>query len=144
MCQLLVMGNEETLGGFPVKSVVPALVRVPFSLNNKYVLWFDVNILNVPTFLTYDLFFYFYLFVQITLLQMEHNFDIVSIMNSSVQLPLLVFVWVVVLMLPCCCAYLLNCVHRWIMPPVLSHTWWRHCHGPLLWWWMLSLSSWRR
>lgn len=28
MCQLLVMGNEETLGGFPVKSVVPALVRV--------------------------------------------------------------------------------------------------------------------
>lgn len=37
-------------------------------------------------------FFYFYLFVQITLLQMEHNFDIVSIMNSSVQLPLLVFV----------------------------------------------------
>uniref|UniRef100_A0A3Q0RXI7 E3 ubiquitin-protein ligase n=1 Tax=Amphilophus citrinellus TaxID=61819 RepID=A0A3Q0RXI7_AMPCI len=26
MCQLLVMGNEETLGGFPVKSVVPALV----------------------------------------------------------------------------------------------------------------------
>lgn len=28
MCQLLVMGNEETLGGFPVKSVVPALVSV--------------------------------------------------------------------------------------------------------------------
>ena len=27
MCQLLVMGNEETLGGFPVKSVVPALER---------------------------------------------------------------------------------------------------------------------
>ena len=27
MCQLLVMGNEETLGGFPVKSVVPALVK---------------------------------------------------------------------------------------------------------------------
>lgn len=27
MCQLLVMGNEETLGGFPVKNVVPALVR---------------------------------------------------------------------------------------------------------------------
>lgn len=26
MCQLLVMGNEETLGGFPVKTVVPALV----------------------------------------------------------------------------------------------------------------------
>ncbi|KAG9343628.1 hypothetical protein JZ751_013798 [Albula glossodonta] len=28
MCQLLVMGNEETLGGFPVKSVVPALLKV--------------------------------------------------------------------------------------------------------------------
>uniref|UniRef100_A0A673XBU3 E3 ubiquitin-protein ligase n=1 Tax=Salmo trutta TaxID=8032 RepID=A0A673XBU3_SALTR len=42
MCQLLVMGNEETLGGFPVKSVVPALI---------------------------------------TLLQMEHNFDIVSILS---------------------------------------------------------------
>lgn len=28
MCQLLVMGNEETLGGFPVKSVVPALVSI--------------------------------------------------------------------------------------------------------------------
>lgn len=35
MCQLLVMGNEETLGGFPVKSVVPALVSLIFcsSLN---------------------------------------------------------------------------------------------------------------
>uniref|UniRef100_A0A667Y5V7 E3 ubiquitin-protein ligase n=1 Tax=Myripristis murdjan TaxID=586833 RepID=A0A667Y5V7_9TELE len=40
MCQLLVMGNEETLGGFPVKSVVPALI---------------------------------------TLLQMEHNFDIMRL-----------------------------------------------------------------
>ncbi|KAK1168557.1 E3 ubiquitin-protein ligase TRIP12 isoform X1, partial [Acipenser oxyrinchus oxyrinchus] len=39
MCQLLVMGNEETLGGFPVKSVVPALI---------------------------------------SLLQMEHNFDIMN------------------------------------------------------------------
>ncbi|ELU17507.1 hypothetical protein CAPTEDRAFT_164474 [Capitella teleta] len=37
MCQLLVMGNEDTLAGFPVKQVVPALI---------------------------------------TLLQMEHNFDI--------------------------------------------------------------------
>ncbi len=32
MCQLLVMGNEETLGGFPVKSVVPALVSLLFVL----------------------------------------------------------------------------------------------------------------
>lgn len=39
MCQLLVMGNEETLGGFPVKNVVPALI---------------------------------------TLLQMEHNFEIMN------------------------------------------------------------------
>lgn len=33
MCQLLVMGNEETLGGFPVKSVVPALVSFIFSFS---------------------------------------------------------------------------------------------------------------
>ncbi|KAL5005223.1 hypothetical protein ScPMuIL_018679, partial [Solemya velum] len=39
MCQLLVMGNEDTLAGFPVKQVVPALI---------------------------------------TLLQMEHNFDIMN------------------------------------------------------------------
>ncbi|XP_006820136.1 E3 ubiquitin-protein ligase TRIP12-like [Saccoglossus kowalevskii] len=28
MCQLLVMGNEETLGGFPVKQAVPALITL--------------------------------------------------------------------------------------------------------------------
>lgn len=28
MCQLLVMGNEDTLGGFPVKQVVPALINL--------------------------------------------------------------------------------------------------------------------
>ena len=28
MCQLLVMGNEDTLGGFPVKQVVPALTTL--------------------------------------------------------------------------------------------------------------------
>ncbi|XP_064639626.1 E3 ubiquitin-protein ligase TRIP12-like isoform X2 [Lineus longissimus] len=39
MCQLLVMGNEDTLAGFPVKQVVPALI---------------------------------------TLLQMEHNFDMMN------------------------------------------------------------------
>lgn len=48
MCQVLVMGNEEVLTGFPVKQVVPALI---------------------------------------TLLQMEHNFDIVRfgslLANSS-------------------------------------------------------------
>lgn len=40
MCQLLVMGNEDTLSGFPVKQVVPVLI---------------------------------------TLLSMEHNFDMVSL-----------------------------------------------------------------
>ncbi|XP_052218873.1 E3 ubiquitin-protein ligase TRIP12-like isoform X2 [Dreissena polymorpha] len=28
MCQMLVMGNEDTLGGFPVKQVVPALISL--------------------------------------------------------------------------------------------------------------------
>ncbi|XP_033112984.1 E3 ubiquitin-protein ligase TRIP12-like isoform X2 [Anneissia japonica] len=28
MCQLLVMGNEDTLGGFPIKQVVPALITL--------------------------------------------------------------------------------------------------------------------
>lgn len=42
MCQMLVMGNEDTLSGFPVKQVVPALI---------------------------------------TLLGMEHNFDMVIIFN---------------------------------------------------------------
>lgn len=28
MCQMLVMGNEDTLSGFPVKQVVPALIML--------------------------------------------------------------------------------------------------------------------
>ena len=28
MCQMLVMGNEDTLAGFPVKQVVPALINL--------------------------------------------------------------------------------------------------------------------
>lgn len=28
MCQLLVMGNEDTLTGFPVKQVVPVLINL--------------------------------------------------------------------------------------------------------------------
>ena len=28
MCQMLVMGNEDTLAGFPVKQVVPALITL--------------------------------------------------------------------------------------------------------------------
>lgn len=27
------MGNEETLGGFPVKSVVPALVKIKYRIS---------------------------------------------------------------------------------------------------------------
>lgn len=47
MCQVLVMGNEEILTGFPVKQVVPALI---------------------------------------TLLGMDHNFDIVSEINLRKKL----------------------------------------------------------
>lgn len=28
MCQMLVMGNEDTLAGFPIKQVVPALINL--------------------------------------------------------------------------------------------------------------------
>lgn len=28
MCQLLVMGNEDTLTGYPIKQVVPALISL--------------------------------------------------------------------------------------------------------------------
>lgn len=28
MCQLLVMGNEDTLAGFPIKQVTPALINL--------------------------------------------------------------------------------------------------------------------
>ncbi|XP_048836365.1 E3 ubiquitin-protein ligase TRIP12 isoform X4 [Brienomyrus brachyistius] len=62
MCQLLVMGNEETLGGFPVKSVVPALVSVSP----------DFSGVSVSHTLTLSF------VLQITLLQMEHNFDIMN------------------------------------------------------------------
>ncbi|CAK1548387.1 unnamed protein product [Leptosia nina] len=34
MCQLLVMGNEDTLAGFPVRQVVPALVNLLAAENN--------------------------------------------------------------------------------------------------------------
>lgn len=45
MCQLLVMGNEDTLAGFPIKQVTPALI----------------NLLN-----------------------MDHNFDMVSRKSSEI------------------------------------------------------------
>lgn len=44
MCQLLVMGNEETLGGFPVKSVVPALV----SVSPPPLLWKPLRLSHAP------------------------------------------------------------------------------------------------
>ncbi|TWW77861.1 E3 ubiquitin-protein ligase TRIP12 [Takifugu flavidus] len=59
MCQLLVMGNEETLGGFPVKSVV----------HNCSHLGFLSDLVDPSR---------SHLFSQITLLQMEHNFDIMN------------------------------------------------------------------
>lgn len=34
MCQLLLMGNEDTLVGFPIKSVVPALINLLSNENN--------------------------------------------------------------------------------------------------------------
>lgn len=52
MCQLLVMGNEETLGGFPVKTVVPALVSPPSSSPRSIAtdsLWSDeLNFFSLP------------------------------------------------------------------------------------------------
>lgn len=42
MCQMLVMGNEDTLTGFPVKQVVPALISLLGMEHN-----FDMVILYV-------------------------------------------------------------------------------------------------
>lgn len=42
MCQMLVMGNEDTLAGFPVKQVVPALINL---LNMEHN--FDMVSMNV-------------------------------------------------------------------------------------------------
>lgn len=41
MCQLLVMGNEDTLAGFPVRQVVPALINLLAAEHN-----FDMVSLN--------------------------------------------------------------------------------------------------
>lgn len=57
--QLLVMGNEDTLSGFPVKQAVPALVSQ----------W---NMTSVGI-------MYVFLPLQVKLLAMEHNFDMVSL-----------------------------------------------------------------
>ena len=37
MCQMLIMGNEDTLTGFPVKEVVPALISL-MSVDENYVI----------------------------------------------------------------------------------------------------------
>lgn len=47
MCQLLVMGNEETLGGFPVKTVVPALVSSSCNSLRPSPSWFTIVRLTV-------------------------------------------------------------------------------------------------
>lgn len=53
MCQVLVMGNEEILTGFPVKQVVPALITLLGMEHN-----FDI----VSNFITYLMFFHFSFF----------------------------------------------------------------------------------
>lgn len=40
MCQMLVMGNEDTLTGFPVKQVVPALINLLHIEHNFDMVWF--------------------------------------------------------------------------------------------------------
>lgn len=37
MCQMLIMGNEDTLTGFPVKEVVPALISL-MTIDENYVI----------------------------------------------------------------------------------------------------------
>lgn len=45
MCQMLVMGNEDTLTGFPVKQVVPALISLLGMEHNFDMVIFYVNLL---------------------------------------------------------------------------------------------------
>lgn len=60
MGQLLVMGNEDTLSGFPVKETVPALV------STRLYVCVCVHVRVTPLYL-----------LQVNLLTMEHNFDMV-------------------------------------------------------------------
>ena len=62
MGQLLVMGNEDTLSGFPVKETVPALV---------------CN--EVRTMCIFHVHNHFTFIPQVELLTMEHNFDMVCV-----------------------------------------------------------------
>lgn len=47
MCQMLVMGNEDTLTGFPVKQVVPALITLLGMEHNFDMVWSHVFLLFV-------------------------------------------------------------------------------------------------
>lgn len=49
MCQMLVMGNEDTLSGFPVKQVVPALILLLSMEHN-----FDMVRKSMPINCSYD------------------------------------------------------------------------------------------
>lgn len=47
MCQMLVMGNEDTLSGFPVKQVVPALITLLGMEHNFDIVCLEVSVLIV-------------------------------------------------------------------------------------------------
>ena len=54
MCQLLVMGNEDTLTGFPIRQVVPALIVLlkmehNFDLMNHACRYTSINMVPHPT-----------------------------------------------------------------------------------------------
>lgn len=50
MCQMLIMGNEDTLTGFPVKEVVPALISL-MTIDENYVIVSDLTNLFIHVFL---------------------------------------------------------------------------------------------
>ena len=78
--------------------------------------------------------------LQIALLQMEHNFDIVSIP----EIECVIQMYVLSIMTEAAFKPSPLHAHRWIMPPVLSPIWWKHFLDLLLWWSMPFLSSWKR
>lgn len=46
MCQMLIMGNEDTLTGFPVKDVVPALITL-LTMDHNFVMVSFYNFSNL-------------------------------------------------------------------------------------------------
>ena len=62
MCQLLVMGNEDTLTGFPIRQVVPALI------GEFYKQTADFLTISIKSTLP----------LILVLLKMEHNFDLMN------------------------------------------------------------------